>query len=92
MTEEQITEEALRTLYGKLDDDDEKFLRTAIVMMLKAVVDKSGVMLIVPSEDRNTTGMLCAGMDTEEVYEELTTLAQAMMEELGTVPSPKAVQ
>lgn len=92
MREDQITEEALKALYGKLDSDDEKFLRTAIVMMLKAVVDKSGMLLIVPSADGNTTGMLCAGMDTEEVYEELTTLAQAMMEELGTVPSPKVVQ
>lgn len=92
MTEEQMTEEALKALYSKLDDDDERFLRAAIMMMLKAVVDKSGMLLIVPNKDGETTGMLCSNMGTEEAYEELSMLAQAMMEELGTAPSPKSMQ
>jgi predicted transcriptional regulator YheO len=90
--EEHITEEALKALYSKLDSDDERFLRAAIIMMLKAVVDKSGMLLIVPNKDGETTGMLCSNMDAEQAYEELSMLAQAMMEELGTTASPKSLQ
>jgi predicted transcriptional regulator YheO len=91
-TEEQITEEALKSLYSKLDSDDERFLKAAIVMMLKAVADKSGMLLIVPNKDGDSTGMLCSNMDSKEIYEELSVLAEAMMEDLGTSLSPRSVQ
>ena len=82
---DKIKEEMAR-IYAQLDKEDTHFLETCVVMMMDALVKGEGVMLVMPSEE-GKVGIACCNMESEEMYEMLSSTAAAVLEDLGNAPS-----
>ena len=82
---DKIKEEMAR-IYAQLDKADTKFLEACVVMMMDALVKGEGVMLVMPSEE-GKVGIACCNMESEEMYEMLSSTAAAVLEDLGNAPS-----
>ena len=82
---DKIKEEMAR-IYAQLDKTDTEFLEACVVMMMDALVKGEGVMLVMPSEE-GKVGIACCNMESEEMYEMLSSTAAAVLEDLGNAPS-----
>lgn len=88
----KLSREQVLEMYGALDEEDVRFIDTAILMLMTNIADGKSALVILPDQEQESCGMLCYNMESNAIYETLNMMASSIMEDLANAPSPLVQQ